>query len=204
MGLYHAEWPISDCQARAIEVFEQATSLMSGLDLGERKSEYPVINSMVEIALEQLRPLGDPIWPAETHQNRVEINCRFRPGDDGTRKIIGFLDFLYEDFIVDLKTTKRLPGKNGRMSAPHARQAALYARAAGLPTRFLYVGPKAYRWLDAEDVDLHLDTIKGQVKRMEKFLNLTDDPKTLASVVPHNPNSFYWNGNRHLEGELEA
>ena len=29
---------------------------------------------------------------SDTHQNRVEINCRFQPGDDGTMKIIGFLD----------------------------------------------------------------------------------------------------------------
>ena len=203
MGLYHPDMPIGDCQARAIDVFNQGTALLSGLDPEARQNEHPVINSMVEIALGQLRPLGDPIWPAETHQNRVEINCRFKPGDEGTIKVIGFLDFLYEDCIVDLKTTKRLPGKNGKMSAPHARQAAIYARAAGLPTKFLYVGPKDYRWLDAEDVDVHLETIKGQVKRLEKFLSLSDDPKILASVVPHNPNSFYWNGNRHLEGELE-
>jgi len=199
-GLYHMDMPIADCQARAIEVFESNTALMSGLDPDERKKAYPVIENMVEMAVEQLRPLGDPIWPAETHQNRVEIKCRFKKGKNGTVPIIGFLDFLYENEIVDLKTTGRLPTK---MSAAHCRQAAVYARATGLPVKFLYVSPKNYRWLEPEDVDHSLDEIKAQVKRLEKFLSVSDDPKFLASIVPHNPSSFYWNGNKHLEGELD-
>ncbi len=199
-GLYHPDIPISDCQARAIEVFESNTALMSGLDSEERKKVYPTIEAMVEMAVEQLRPLGNPIWPAETHQNRVEIKCRFKKGEDGTVPIIGFLDFLYDTQIVDLKTTGRLPTK---MSAAHCRQAAVYARATGLPIKFLYVSPKNYRWLEPEDIDQSLDEIKAQVKRLEKFLSVSNDPKFLASIVPHNPSSFYWNGNRHLEGELD-
>jgi hypothetical protein len=200
MGLYHPDMPISDCQARAIDVFELATALMSGLDQTERRNEYPKIEAMVEMAVEQLRPLGDPIWPSDTHQNRVEINCRFQPGDDGTVKIIGFLDFLYDDLIVDLKTTGRLPTK---MSDAHARQASIYARAAGKPIKFLYISPKNHRWLEPDDIEYHLDAVKAQVSRLERFLSLSDDAKTLASVVPHNPSSFYWKGNHHLEGELE-
>ena len=200
MGLYHMDMPISDCQASAIEVFEQGTALMTNLEPEDRKKTYPSIEAMVEMGVEQLRPLGDPIWPAETNQNRVEINCRFKDGEEGTVPVIGFLDFLYDTQIVDLKTTGRLPTK---MSAAHCRQAAVYARAAGLPIKFLYVSPKNYKWLEPEDIDLSLGEIKSMVKRLEKFLSVSDDVDYLSSIVPHNPSSFYWNGNRHLEGELD-
>ena len=200
-GLTHMNMPISDCQARAIDLFQEATALMHNVEIQDRQKIHPQIEAMVDMGLDQLRPLGDPIWPTEEHQNRVSINCRFKDGEDGTIKIIGFLDFLYDDLIVDLKTTGRMPTK---MSDAHCRQAAVYARACGKPIKFLYISPKNYRWLEPEDIDKSLDQIKRQVIRLEKFLSISDDPKFLASVVPHNPSSFYWNGNRHLESELEG
>ncbi len=199
MGLFHPETPIQECQDHAVMRFDQGTALMMQLEPADRDKHHAQIRAMVEMAIDALRPLGIPQWPGEHRQNRIEIACRFKQGNDGTVPVIGFLDFLYDDLIVDLKTTTRMPSK---MNASHSRQAAVYAKAAGKPIKFLYVTPKAIRWLEPDDIDGHLADIKSQVARLERFLRLSDDPKVLASVVPHDPSSFYWNGNLQFESQL--
>ncbi len=154
------------------------------------------IQGIVPIALAELREFGVPTAPDnEKGQHEVGIACRFREGETGTVHITGYLDFYYQDIplVVDLKTTLRAPSE---FSQAHQLQAAIYKKAMGCPVKFLYVTPKKAVWheITDEQVAESLALAKTTVKRLERFLSLSDDATHLTRSAPHDPSSFYWNG----------
>ena len=64
--------------------------------------------------------------------------------------------------------------------------------------KFLYVSPKKANWLEDGDVSETLKLAKQKIIRLERFLRHVPDAETAASIIPHNPNSFYWNGAEDL------
>jgi len=203
IGVSHAiftDAPVEECTALALETFDRVMQLDDFAQLDGRDKEREAVEAMVPLAIAELRPLGRPTpAPDGSNQHEIGLACRFREGDGGTVHIKGFLDFYYQDkpLVVDLKTTGRMPSS---FSQAHAIQASIYAKATGAPVRYLYVTPKKAAWLEIQpdEVEANLALVKETVKRLERFLSLSDDGQKLARSAPHDPSSFYWRGADHL------
>jgi len=153
------------------------------------------IRGFVENALSELEPFGVPEFEPDGKQKGFSIMCK---GDGWELPVIGFIDLDYKDKIVDLKTTMRAPSS---LSSEHARQCALYQKAFGKETRFLYVTPKKAVWHVCEDMDAVMAEIKTLLNRQEKLLR-SFDKEELAKMVDVQPDSFYWGGAETIRKEL--
>jgi hypothetical protein len=167
-------------------------------DDGSAAKERDNIEPMTRLAVEALEPFGKPDFPADGEQNKVNMKAT---GDGWELDFIGFTDFNFPDhgLIVDLKTTMRMPSV---MSSAHQRQRAFYAKASGnASVKFLYVTPKKVALLEDGNPDELMAEIKIHLTRQEAFLRL-GDKELLRSIVPVNPDSFYWRGDEAARKEL--
>ena len=161
------------------------------------KKERANIEPMATLAIEALKQYGKPKVML-TGQQKVNINCA---GDGWKLPVIGYLDLDFPDHgtVVDLKTTLRMPSV---MSPGHQRQRCVYARCKGnAAVKFLYVTPKKVAFLEDGIVEEELAKIKLILNRTERFLR-AGGRDFLASIVPVNPNSFYWRGACNTRKEL--
>lgn len=189
-GLFDHALSHDDCVALALPAYDRLTGLSGD---PKRESERAVIPGMIRQGLE-LRSHGVPIRPNQParfgsgEQHKVEISV-----EGVSVPIIGYLDWLYPDEILDLKTTLRVPSA---MSETHLRQAAVYKTAhMDRRVRFFYVSDKRSEkhTLTREQYDSAMREIVCASQRLERFLGISDDPRELAAVVPHSSDSFYFN-----------
>jgi hypothetical protein len=189
-GLFdHALTP-EECVNVALPVFDRLTSLSGD---PKREAERAVIPGMIRQGL-ALREHGIPQRPnkpsgfGSQEQHKVEIAL------EGVGvPVIGYLDWLYPNEILDLKTTLRVPSA---MSKTHLRQAAVYKTAhMDRRIRFFYVSDKKAEkhTLTREQYDQAMRELIGAARRLERFLALSADPHELAAIVPHSSESFYFN-----------
>tara|TARA_R110000803_G_scaffold671_6_gene2380 strand:- start:2562 stop:3314 length:753 start_codon:yes stop_codon:yes gene_type:complete len=156
------------------------------------------IKPMTELAVEALEPYGVPEFPEDGSQHRVSMTAK---GEGWSIEFMGYIDFKFPDhgLIVDLKTTMRMPSV---MAIGHQRQRAFYQKANGnMAVKFLYVTPKKVDMKEDGDADELMAEIKAHLTRQEAFLRL-GDKELLKSVVPVDPDSFYWNGDEAVRLEL--
>jgi hypothetical protein len=182
-GLFDHAKSEDECVATALPVYDRLTAL-SGDPSREKERDY--IPGMVRQGL-ALRSHGAPIAP-NGQQHRVEISL-----DGLSVPVIGYLDWLYPDEILDLKTTLRVPSS---MSETHLRQAAVYKTAhMNRRVRFFYVSDKKAEkhTLTREQYDRAMRELTCAALRLERFLGLSKDPHELAAIVPHSSESFYFN-----------
>lgn len=171
--------------ANALELFDKT------FPIGDEKTtkERALIEPMTHIALEELRPFGTPDAGGD-EQHKISIEAK---GDGWSIPVIGFLDLTYPQhgLIVDLKTTVRVPTK---MSPDHQLQRAIYSAAMGNQSvKFLYCSAKKANWLEDGEVADVLAIAKQHITRLERFLSKMTAQDAL-DCIPHNPNTFYWNG----------
>jgi hypothetical protein len=189
-GLFNHDLSDDDCVAIALPQFDKLTALSGD---PKRETERAVIPGMIRQGL-ALRSHGVPQRPNQParfgsgEQHKVEITL------EGVGvPVIGYLDWLYPDEILDLKTTLRVPSS---MSETHLRQASVYKTAhMDRRVRFFYVSDKRAEkhTLTREQYDQAMRELIGASQRLERFLGLSDDPRELAAVVPHSSESFYFN-----------
>ena len=199
-----------ECVEKAIEQLKERSQFLSNRaeELEKRK---PIVKQMVENALEQLMPLGPPEQPSPgERQHSIGIPVRFKPGDNGTIDLIGYLDFWYpqHNLIVDLKTTAKAPSK---WSLSHGIQAAVYQKAVQAMTgekpavKFLYCLTRKkdpFVWLEMEDADFYLSSFKNTVTQLEALLNLSTDSRDIIRALPYNPDSFYWSDEAEIAAQF--
>lgn len=191
-----------ECVDMVWEVFQ--SELMSMKDGAEQFAKRrDTMARMTVTALEQMRPLGKPELPPQgDSQHRFEVPIRFRDGDGGRIKALGFLDYWYpqhDNLVVDLKTTSKAPSD---WSLSHGIQASVYEKAVakltGKPAKvkFLYALTRQkdpYLWLTMEDSDEYMSMFKQTVRTMEKLLSTSGSVQDILDIIPHNPDTFYWN-----------
>ncbi len=178
-----------DCAALALSAYDKEMALIPD---EKRESERAQIPGYVDHALVELRQYGAPT----AYQDRVEYRL-----DDVPVPVIGFIDWRFDQhgLIVDLKTSERLPAA---ISAAHARQGAIYARAHGnYGMRFAYVKPTASKKdgravcvyeLSRSEIDQQVTALREIALRLERFLGLSCDPHELSSLLVPDYESFYW------------
>lgn len=113
--------------------------------------------------------------------------------DDVDVPIYGKIDFLFEDkSIIELKTTTRCPSKIESVSISHRWQAALYAKARGVPVSLTYVTDKKWISFEIQPDDVSLITMRRAALSLQKALASTDDGEALLRSLSLNVESFYW------------
>ncbi len=113
--------------------------------------------------------------------------------DDVDVPVFGKIDFLFEDkSIVELKTTTRCPSKIESVSISHRWQAALYAKARGVPVKLTYVTDKKNIVFEIQPDDVSLITMRRAALSLQKALASTEDGEALLRSLPLNVESFYW------------
>ena len=108
--------------------------------------------------------------------------------------VIGYLDFDFGDFDLDLKTTKACPSKP---RPDHLWQVAVYNKARGKPHSLLYVTPKKYALYEVpqEDLDAAWREVSATVVAMDRIVKGIEQ-RGIESIAPLYPprdvNTFWW------------
>ena len=182
-GLFDHSLTQEDCEAVALPIYDRLSALSGD---PKRESERLVIPGMIRQGL-ALREKGVPIPPVDSDQHRIEIRL-----EGVSVPIIGFLDWMYPEEIIDLKTTLRVPSAMGEA---HLRQASIYKNAhLDKRVRFFYASDKKSdtHTLTREQYDAAIRQITLTAQRMERFLGISDDARELAAIVPHDSSTFYF------------
>ena len=193
-GLFDPTLALEDCAKIAHDKYQSLTALSTD---PKREAERNVIGGMVAQGL-TLREHGIPVRP-NGFQHKIEITL---PGV--AVPIIGYLDWLYAEEVLDLKTTLRVPSA---MSEPHLRQAAVYKTAhMDKRVRFFYTSYKKSEkhTITREQYDVAIRELTGAAIRLGRFLALSNDSKELANIIPHTTDSFYFNDAGTKAAALEA
>ena len=108
-----------------------------------------------------------------------------------------FTDFEYDNLIVDLKSTLRMPTKP---KIDHIRQQALYSVLHNKPISLLYATPKKTMWYDLtkEDVKEGYAELVSDFKSLENYIKMCDNNlENAIKITPLNtdPSPFYWDSN---------
>ena len=165
--------------------------------------ERDMIAPSIKLAIDALQQYGKPEFDEAVSpfgQEKVSLTTHLK--DNSLIEVIGYLDLVYphQGLTVDLKTTGRMPSV---MSPEHQLQRAIYAHAKGNhAVKFLYVTPKKYQFLEDGDPRTILAKTKIQIQRLNDFLVTCESVEHALSIVPHNPDSFYWNGAETIRNEL--
>lgn len=211
-GVFNPELSIEECVMVAQRAFRKGSFMMRD-QYDECEKNNPIIEQMVTTALTELREYGPALSPARgERQHKVEIPIRFKDGEDGAINALGYLDFYFPDYncVYDLKTTAKAPTK---FSLGHGIQASFYQKAVERKfkrkpiVRFLYAltrkkNPIVTLELESEEADRYIQILKRSVIGMEKLLSAFDTREEVLSVLPYNPETFYWSDARSIAAEL--
>jgi len=108
-----------------------------------------------------------------------------------------FTDFEYDNLIVDLKSTLRMPTKP---KIDHIRQQALYSVLHNKPIALLYATPKKTMWYDLtkEDIKEGYAELVSDFKSLENYIDMCNNSlEDAIKITPLNtdPSPFYWDSN---------
>jgi len=126
-------------------------------------------------------------WPVPmTRQTKISIEV---PGVEVP--LIGFADWTWTDFGVDLKTTQRMPS----VAQPaHVEQVACYMEATGKPFSLLYVTPKKwalYPVTPQEAKDAMVRVRRG-AHAVRALLERCSDSHDALSIFSPDMTSYQW------------
>jgi hypothetical protein len=165
--------------ARALDRFAELTQ---GVADDETEAERLNITPMLEQAMKALSGLPIP--------NARQLRCEYYAGGVEV-PIIGYLDYVWDDFGLDLKTTKSCPSA---IKSDHARQFAMYAAAKQKPWKCLYVTAKKFALLTLEDADAekHLRDLEQHARSVRHLLKKAEDGADALKFFPVERSDFRW------------
>jgi PD-(D/E)XK nuclease superfamily len=176
--LYEATCTEEQAIALALQNFE----INAQGDLSEETDkERKVIPDIVKQAAQIMRPFGIPV----ARQFKIE---HFLDGIEVP--VIGYVDYLWPDHLIDLKTTLRMPSEP---RPDHAAQVAIYSAATGRKASLAYVTPKKAAVYPVEDMTQPLWTVHRSAHAVRALLTKTDTREEAAMLFSPNFDSFYWN-----------
>lgn len=171
-----------DPEAASIVALNQFARLTEGEASDGHEAERDNIGPMLSQAIAAMKDSPVPV----ARQIKVEHWV------DGVEvPIIGYVDYLFEDHGIDLKTTKACPSS---IKADHGRQVSLYAKAKERPFKLLYVTAKksALYPLSQEDADIHLRDLERQARAVRHLLNKSETARDAANFFAPDFSDFRW------------
>ena len=163
----------------------QSECMEHNVDLEDPKTikERETLESYYDSAFDMYRDFGVP-----THyQHKIYYSIH----EDLPIPFLGYIDFVYDDCIRDLKTVGAKPSK---FSDAHQRQLAVYSKA--FPDKELwcdYVTKKEAMSFKLNNVEQRLKEVVKICFGLQKFLSISNDPFELASMIYPNYDSWMWN-----------
>lgn len=171
-------------------VFKEEAKGYAGEDL-EAES------SLIEPMLKQAINLFLPIDGLQRTQVKLE-------GEIHGVLVTGIMDFVYEDFVIDLKTTKRCPSAIENISSEHMTQLAIYRLLSHKKQRIAYATDKKGAIYDPPDSSLNRleRRIIPAIKAMKRAWDISfdeGDEEVAILYPPRDMSSFYWNEKTRME-----
>lgn len=143
--------------------------------------ERAAIPDMIAQASLLMRPMGMPTM----RQEKIEYWL------DGIEiPIIGYVDYLWPELIVDLKTTFRLPSAP---SEDHAIQVTVYSEALKRPSKLVYVTPKKGAEYDVSGDSAALWSLRRSAFAVRSMLNRCESKNEAAAMFSPDFGDFRWN-----------
>lgn len=169
----------AEAEAVALANFADRTQ---GVADDEHEAERANIVPMLKQAILALADVPVPVgrqMKTEYYANGIEV------------PIIGYVDYLFEDFGLDLKTTKACPSS---IKADHARQVAVYAESKKRPWKVLYVTAKksAIYELGGEDQINSLRDLERHARAVRHLLKHSFDAQDAAKFFAPLLEDFRW------------
>ena len=122
----------------------------------------------------------------KSYQERVEVQL-----EDLPIPIMGYIDFRFENKIVDLKTTTRMPSQP---TEAQKRQMAFYSMAyPNNSVDLFFATPKSHKKFTLKNLTSYKKQLEKVAYGIQKFLSISDDKHELASFVYPNFDSWMWN-----------
>lgn len=108
--------------------------------------------------------------------------------------IIGYIDYAFGDFDLDLKTTKACPSA---IKPDHGRQFALYGKARNKPQRVLYCTGKRSAMFSVSDNEaaIHLADLERHARAVRHLLSRATSAQDAARFFPVERADFRWTEN---------
>ena len=105
--------------------------------------------------------------------------------------LLCFVDYDWPDFLMDLKTTERIPTEP---RADHILQCAIYSAARKKPARLLYVSAKKHSWfeLTPEQVAAGLQEARLAAQAIVALCEWFDTPEQAARVMVPAWDDYRW------------
>ena len=172
--------------------FDEAQAIQTALDnfavntageaSDEIEKERAAIPHMMRQAFALLKPLGTP----EARQVKIEFWL-----DRIEVPLIGYVDYVYDGALVDLKTTHALPSKP---RPDHVAQVALYACARNEKPALLYATTKkAVIYRDEIDLNEGIRVIQRSARALRAMLSRCEDKHQASAMFAPDFERFYWN-----------
>lgn len=153
---------------------------------GQADDDHEAERSNLEpMLLQAISALGNFSTP-NARQLRLEYYV------DGVEvPVIGYTDYEWTEYGLDLKTTKACPSS---IKADHGRQVALYSAAKRRPWKVLYVTAKKSALYDQtpEDAALHLRDLERAARSVRHLLSKSSDGKDALRFFAPDPDNFRW------------
>ncbi len=166
-------------RAAALDNFALNTHGVADADY---EKERNVIVPMLDNAMHALQNMGIPV----ARQVKIEHWL-----DNISVPIIGYIDYLWEAELIDLKSTLRIPSE---LKGDHARQVSLYWKARERKTSIVYVSDKKWSQLELspDDAQRHLYDMRRAAETLQYVLGRADDAKGVARYYCPDFENFRW------------
>ena len=184
---------IEDCVGLACESFDKK----AGSFINENaKLDREIIEPTLRKAVNGINEFRAKNQDKKYIGSEVKVEMNFKNFPVPVR---GFVDMLFENCFLDLKTTKFLG--DDKSSSKDVRQVAFYQSALGtngkgefLKPYLFYVAPAKHRILpvDEKNAATSFKQLVNAATVLKNFLNLSDDKEKLASVCVPNFDTAYW------------
>jgi len=129
-----------------------------------------------------------------TYQEKIQVQYGDLP-----IPIIGYIDFVFEDFILDLKTTGKMPSQ-----CPETvkRQMAVYSMVyTDRPMVVDYVTPKKYQTFKLDELKLYRRQVYDICMGLMRFLSTSDSALQLTETF--HPNFDHWAWDENMKNEAK-
>lgn len=169
----------TEAEAVALANFADRTQ---GIADDEHETERANIAPMLRQAMSALNDYPVPAcrqMRVEYYANGVEV------------PIIGYFDYGFDGFDLDLKTTKACPSS---IRPDHARQTSLYRAARNKPQKLLYVNTKKSAVYDLGDNEaaIHLRDLERQARALRHLLKHAETADDAARFFAPVLDDFRW------------
>ncbi|MGE0406249.1 MAG: PD-(D/E)XK nuclease family protein [Acetobacteraceae bacterium] len=105
--------------------------------------------------------------------------------------VMGYVDYTWPDYLLDLKTTERRPSKP---SADHLAQIATYHRALKRQPKLLYAAPSGFAWFSPteDEVNEAWRTIEMSARALMRMLTRVESANDASALFAPRFDDFRW------------